>query len=328
MTTISAESVLASVLAADPTGRNRIDTLLLRYPRWIHSEFMTHRVFSRNASSSRAIPVERLIQSAIDDPAVPLHWGGNQKGMQAAAELDEFVEVTDLQMALANSPYDQSGEFTGCVEETTSVPREAAWLFARDRAVQAARGFADAGYHKQLVNRLLEPFTHITVVVTATDWDNFIQLRNHPDAEPHMQLLARAIMQARGEAVVQRLRPNEWHLPFADGRVQHTTELTTELGKALALSVACCASTSYRTVEGFDMTMERARALFDRLAHATPPHASPFEHQAMADVHRIDRGWVGRDRRGNFCPGWVQYRQIMNEIQHIHTTYGDEDDGA
>ena len=78
------------------------------------------------------------------------------------------------------------------------------------------------------------------------------------------------------------------------------------------------------------MTMERATALFDRLAHATPTHASPFEHQARADVHRIDRGWVGQDRRGNFCPGWVQYRQIMNEIQHIHTTAngGDEDDGA
>ena len=291
MTTISAESVLASALAADPTGRNRIDTLLLRYPRWIHSEFMTHRAFSRNASSSRAIPVERLIQSAIDDPAVPLHWGGNQKGMQAGEEIDTYV---DIKKPLALPDLKGGADLDWWFDR---MAPEAAWLMARDQAVTMARGFADAGYHKQLVNRLLEPFTHITVVVTATDWDNFIQLRNHPDAEPHMQLLAQAIMKARGEAVVQRLRPNEWHLPFVnvtdeDGLQNYALLSGQALENAQKLSVARCASTSYRTVEGFDMTMERARALFDRLAHATPPHASPFEHQARADVHRIDRGWV------------------------------------
>jgi hypothetical protein len=278
MTTIAAKSILASVHRQSPD--TRIDTMLLRYPRCIHSEFMTHRVFSRNASSSRAIPVEKLIQSAIDEPFVPLHWGKNQKGMQADEECNDRV-----------------GHFT----------REEAWLHARDRAVQVAKQFAKAGYHKQLVNRLLEPFTHITVVVTGTNWSNFLHLRDHPDAEPHMRLLAKAIDEAYTTAEVQPLHAGDWHLPFVgsddwdDGH----------LDDCIKLSVARCASTSYKTVEGFDMTLEKAEALHDKLVGADPLHSSPCEHQAMADGLTRGNRWVNPRMGGNLGPGWVQYRKTL-----------------
>ena len=67
----------------------RITTFQLKYPRFIHSEVMTHRVFSRNASSSRAIPVKKMIEQVRNNPAMPIHWGANQSGMQAKNELNE-----------------------------------------------------------------------------------------------------------------------------------------------------------------------------------------------------------------------------------------------
>src|ERR1700693_1578480 len=110
---------VSAKIVADSVGQagQRITTMQLRYPKFIHGEFMTHRVFSRNASSSRAIPVERLIQDVIDDPAMPVFWGKNQKGMQAKEELTG----NDLYMA----------------------KRE--WLRARDQAVASARMLAFDG---------------------------------------------------------------------------------------------------------------------------------------------------------------------------------------
>jgi hypothetical protein len=130
MTTISAKSILASQHALDP--KVRIDTLLLRYPRCIHAEFMTHRVFSRNAASSRAIPVKKLIEDVLTDPFIPIFWGSNQKGMQAGEECLMDVELHSPEFGLSEC-YD----------------RETAWLCARDQAVMFAKAFAEAGYHKQ-----------------------------------------------------------------------------------------------------------------------------------------------------------------------------------
>lgn len=295
MTTISAKSVLSSARFGNP--EKRIDTMLLRYPRFIHAEFMTHRMFSRNASSSRAIPVEKLIQSAIDDPAIPLHWGKNQRGMQADKEHAGWVKIYDGPVL---------------VDE---VPNVDAWLRARDQAVQMARDFSYAGYHKQIVNRLLEPFTHITVVVTSTNWSNFLHLRDHPDAEPHIQILAREVRKALDGAVVQKLRPGEWHLPFTDVVDEHGEPSRLMGGEALKnalrLSVSRCASTSYKTVDGFDMTLERAIELHDKLVGMDPLHASPCEHQAMADSQTRGARWINRHMSGNLGPGWVQYRKTL-----------------
>lgn len=186
MTTISAKVV------ADSVGRHspRLTTMLLRYPRWIHAEFMTHRVFSRNAASSRAIPVEKLIKDVLDDPAVPLSWGKNQKGMQAGEACGALVSAP-VPMAYGGRRLE--------LEQSKGRPREEAWLNGRDLAVMSAKAFAAAGYHKQIVNRLLEPFSHITVVVTATQWSNFFALRRHPEAEPHIRLLADRMWEAKAE---------------------------------------------------------------------------------------------------------------------------------
>jgi hypothetical protein len=316
MTTISATSILASKHAI--TG-DRIDTLLLRNPRWIHAEGRTHRLMkigedmeisvptpslmedenlSRNASSSRAIPVEKLIQDVLDDPAVPLFWGKNQKGMQASEECDALVPVVTAG-GLKN------------------VRREDAWLLARDYAVGFAQCFAQSGYHKQIVNRLLEPFSHITVVVTATNWSNFLALRDHPDAEPHIQILAREIRKALEGAEVQTLAPGEWHLPFVtDGEHEGVpaSDALHGFDKLRKLSVARCASTSYKTVDGFDMTLERAIELHDKLRDHRPMHASPFEHQAMADYVADGGGpayrYINTRLHGNFT-GFCQYRKML-----------------
>jgi hypothetical protein len=289
MTTIFAKSILASRHTQRPD--TRVDSLLLRYPKCIHAELMTHRCFSRNAASSRAIPVEKMIQSVLDDPFIPLHWGANQKGMKAREECSTLV--ADWQ--------------NGGVDHKLS--NEDAWLLARDTAVAAARSFSAAGYHKQIVNRLLEPFSHITVVVTSTEWENFFKQRIHPDAEPHMRMLAEKIKEAIDGASVQTLQPGEWHLPFVDGS---RTRVCTAVGNKIKLSVARCASTSYKTVDGVDMTLERATALYDKLVTADPPHLSPFEHVCQAD-HWYDGSekWSHPEQHGNF----TGFRQLRKQIE-------------
>jgi len=304
MTTIAATSILSSIHALDPS--KRIDTLLLRYPRCIHSEFMTHRMFSRNASSSRAIPVEKLIQDVLDDPYVPLHWGANQKGMQASEECNTQILILDERFTR-----------TGC----RPASREEAWLYARDNAVAMARAFSKAGYHKQIVNRLLEPFSHITVVVTSSNWSNFLALRDHKDAEPHIMLLAREVRKALKSAKPQILNPGEAHLPFIkDSDVLEVMSMNisgqTKFELLRKLSVACCASTSYKTVEGFDMTFDRAVALYDKLFTMKPVHASPFEHIVEADGDDAaddNDAWNNPETGGNLGEGWIQFRKTLED---------------
>lgn len=295
MTTISATSILRSRNAARP--EKVLSTILCRYPRFIHAEMMTHRAFSRNAASSRAIPLKKQIAAVIEDPAVPLWWGKEQKGMQAH-------------------------------EELTGMDRENAkdvWYGALHLAVESALRLADLGAHKQIVNRIIEPFTHITVLISATEWDNFLELRDHPAAEPHMQMLARAIRHELETTPVQTLQPGEWHLPFVtaerwtDGAqffVTSDDEADLSHDDAIRLSVGRCASTSYKTVDGFDMTLERATALHDRFVNERPQHASPLEHVAKADVWydgsqgTYGSGWGRRDQHANFV-GFRQYRHML-----------------
>lgn len=300
--TISATTVLRSRNAAAP--ERVLSTLLLRYPRWIHAEVMTHRAFSRNAASSRAVPVNKMIRDVLQNPAIPIFWGKNRPGMQASEEHDADVET-----------WDELGNGTG-----DSVYKEAAWLRARDAAAGAAKAFAEAGYHKQIVNRLLEPFAHITVLVSATEWDNFLELRDHPDAEPHIQMLAREIRKClEDESTIQTLEPGEWHMPFVtlDDVPTVADAIADETGPNLIealckLSVARCASTSYKTVDGFDMTIERAQAIFDKLVNSKPIHASPAEHVAQADwlVDVTLGAWERPHYHGNFV-GFCQYRHMI-----------------
>jgi hypothetical protein len=289
-------TITANIVADSITsGGDRITTLQLRYPRFIHAEFMTHRVFSRNASSSRAIPVERLIQDIIDDTAMPLHWGKNQPGMQAREEHDATVLLDRL---------DDRG-----IKSFTSAET---WSEARDNAIRVAEAFNTAGYHKQIVNRLLEPFSHINVVVSSTDWHNFFQLRDHPDAQPEIQVLARAIKDAMAESTPVQMSPGMWHMPYVeideDLQVyadQHDMSL---IDVALRVSVARCARVSYLTHDGRRTTVEEDVALHDKLVVAEPLHASPAEHQATPTE-------APHERVRNFT-GWRQYRTVLETLRN------------
>ncbi len=258
---------------------------------------MTHRVFSRNASSSRAIPVKRLIEDVLFDTAMPSHWGKNQPGMQAREEHTAPVMV----------PWQNAdGEF-----ELNAVSATDAWYEARDRAVDMAERFDAAGYHKQVVNRLLEPFSHINVVVTSTSWANFFALRDHPDAQPEIRLLAIAMREAIEASTPRILRHGEWHLPYVldeERKIHHIDSLK-------KLSSARCARTSYRTHEGKAPDYDSDVALFDRLVDDEPLHASPTEHQATPDsmVYKPYFGfvWEQPEKHGNFT-GFLQHRKFLD----------------
>jgi thymidylate synthase ThyX len=241
---------ITSTVIADSIadGCPRLTTMQLRYPRFIHSEFMTHRQFSRNASSSRAIPIDRLIQDVIDDPAMPIYWGANKPGMQAGDELE-------------------SGEYW--------------WNEVKDFAIDHSTIMARMGYHKQIVNRILEPFAHINVLCTATAdaYAHFFALRDHPDAQPEIAALARAMRAAMDGSMPEELFQNEWHLPYADD----FECLDQGYYVARMVSAARCASVSYKTVDGKQMTVDKALAIYDKLAGSDPIHASPFEHIARPD---------------------------------------------
>lgn len=298
--TIKAQVIADSVSEAGI----RLTTLQLRYPKFIHFEFMTHRTFSRNASSSRAIPVERLIRDVLDDPVYPSSWGKNQPGMQAREEHGEHFRML-------------------CIGETDWLARvmgpRQAWDEARSRAVDAAQCFARAGYHKQIVNRLLEPFCHINVVVTATEWDNFFSIRCHLDAQPEMRELAEKMRDAMKENKPIPIRHGDWHLPYADriGQLDDLNEEkpgTNNLDMRLKCSVARCARVSYLTQDGKKPSVESDVDLYNRLVGAVPLHASPAEHQATPDKRTTMTvsGWLQPMLHGNFR-GWIQHRKQLEE---------------
>ncbi len=314
-------TIMAKIIADSVSEQGiRLTTIQLRYPRFIHAEFLTHRVFSRNASSSRAIPVERVIEDIINDTAMPIHWGKNQPGMQAREEHRAGVRFDEYRRIMIGSGQDYA-------KVSDFLDREDAWFEARNHAVTLARAFAAAGYHKQIVNRLLEPFAHINVLVSATEYSNFFALRDHPDAQPEIQVLAAQMKDAMEHSTPKTMKPGEWHLPYVTPddcfeivdritgngvlRVKPTQDQINEYG--VRLSVARCARVSYLTVEGKKPTIEADLALYDRLLAGVPLHASPAEHQATPDVFTNDQFYTGYEKpslHGNFS-GWIQYRKTL-----------------
>lgn len=277
----------------------RLTTIQLRYPRFIHAELMTHRVFSRNASSSRAIPVRKLIEDIMRDTAMPIYWGKNQRGMQADEECNERV---------------RSWDYGG--ENGTSWTREEAWKFARDNAIVMAESFDQAGYHKQIVNRLLEPFSHINVLVTSTEWTNWNGLRNHKDAQPEIRELAKSMRRAKEKSMptirwYDETQHNAWHLPYIS-KEERENEAVHVLAKA---SAARCARVSYLTHDMKEPNLNNDLVLFDQLMGGEIKHASPTEHQARADhlgrlVNKKISLYTQPYYHGNFR-GWVQFRKTI-----------------
>lgn len=257
----------------------RLTTLQLRYPRFIHAEFMTHRVFSRNASSSRAIPVAKMIEQIRVAPAMPLHWGKNQPGMQANFEVDD----------------------------KTKAEAQRTWTLAAESAIEHAIRMNELGVHKQIVNRILEPFMFISVIVTATEWDNFFELRVHPDAQPEIFALSSAIRTAMCKSNPRLVLCSKdthlgWHLPYITETERNEDIDPETLAK---ISAARCARVSYLTHDGDKPSIEKDISLYEKLVGGRPLHASPVEHQA----YPLDSA---NQWNKNFR-GWYQHRSFVEE---------------
>lgn len=273
--------IKANIIADSISPANvRITTFVLVYPRFIHAEFMTHRMFSRNASSSRAIPVSKQIQMVVDNPAIPLAFTKNQKGMQGGEALtgDEHKKAVEV------------------------------WLRAREWAVDYAKRLADLEVHKQYANRILEPWAHISVVCTATDYDNFFALRCHEAAQPEIHELADLMYDQYMTVRPTRLKAGEWHVPFATGEKCDSVSWD----QVCQMSVARCARVSFLNHDGTKPDYKKDFELYQRLVGSTPIHASPAEHQAMA---ALDPNL----RSGNLR-GWVQYRKTLKNENIVDFT--------
>lgn len=308
MKKISAEIVADSINVQG----DRITTMLLTYPRFIHSELLTHRVFSKNSASSRAIPFEKMVKMVEEDPFIPIAWQKDHKGMQGT----EYF----------------SSENGDNVHRLTE-----GWLMARDSAVQIAKGLHNSGVTKQLCNRLLEPFMWHTVLLTGTEFNHFFDLRcpkygdstygedkcsiffkskkdyceyfnikqsyqtdiqwyahNYSQAEIHMQALAEAMWDALQSSIPNQLNENQWHIPFKDKinddeilqkivkeeEVKHLkSAYDIYLYYAIKIATARCARLSYNTFDG-EIDYEKDIKLHDSLLESH--HMSPFEHCARA----------------------------------------------
>lgn len=286
----------------------RLTTFEIEYPRIVMSEFNTMRAISKNSSSSRAIPVSKMLEHTQKVNLKPVYFGSKKAGMQAGKELGDG----DL------------------------INAKLFWEAALFDAVTWATELDELGVAKEVTNRLVEPFQLVKVVCTATDWDNFFNLRLHPDADPNICMLAYKMYEAMQESKPIELKSGEWHLPFVNigwngkGEMCYADEdfNFVELDQAIKLSAASCASVSYRT-EG--MTLEKADKIFDMLIKAEVVHSSPLEHCATpvkpkfnelgkvrvncSEPQSWEEGVTHMNKQGELCSGnlrgFIQYRHLL-----------------
>ena len=296
--------------------RKEIFTLVCEYPRVVHAQLLTHNMFSKNSSSTRAVPIAAAIKQIEANPAQYI-WTEKQSGMQGALSTDDQAEVY-------NAVFD----------------------WAKSAAIEHTLELVKQGAHKQNAGRLLEPFQNIKIVLTSTEWENWDWLRDHEDAQGEIADLARAIKHARDNAKVMELTAGEWHVPFVNryrcpeyGDLtyylddENQTELTVEEAKLISMSV--CAQVSYRKE---DYTIEKAAKMKGMLLNGSKVHASPFEHQAMPvssyiedtgsndpyEFESWEKGVTHLDRTGNFCSAnfrnWIQHRQLIKNHDGANLT--------
>ncbi len=285
-----------AVIVADSVSLigDRLTTLEVTLPRIVLAEFNTHRVFSRNSASSRAIPVQKQLERIMNDPFVPVHWGANQSGMQAEAEL-----TGDAQQAALNE-----------------------WLAARDAAVEHVKQLLALGLHKQITNRILEPWMWQTILVTFTESENFFALRANPQAQPEIRIAAELMRKAMDESSPVLLQEGEAHLPlvgytpprerFASEEdwqdAQEMAEFELEWAAAnkqdaIRVSVGRCARVSYLTHDG-QRDFSKDIELYERLVGSG--HMSPTEHVAFPNFTEDGESlWSGNFR------GWKQFRKTL-----------------
>lgn len=287
--------MIQATCVADSISPDGIRLLAIqgRIPETIWNEVLTHRMFSRNSSSSRAVPVAKWIAEARskEQRVTPIRWGQNQRGMQQGEEL------TGDALRLLQNIWDHA---------------------AMDAAYHAER-MVRQNAHKEIVNQILKPYVHANVVVTATEWMNFFGLRLDQAAKPEIRLFAELIWEIWNEHEPTLLRLGEWHLPFLDDDESFNGTPWRKLGdyNTLAMiSAARCARISYTSHEtGRRSTVDEDLALAARLV--ADGHWSPFEHQATPDSRDYelellfgDKRWWNLNEHGNFR-GWRQFRKMF-----------------
>jgi thymidylate synthase ThyX len=293
--------VLADSLS--PAGF-RLTTLEATFPRFVLAEFNTHRVFSRNSASSRAIPIVKQLRRVLEDPYVPIEFGSNQPGMQAGPSLaGERREAAVREWLQARD--DAVRRVLGLVTDPDAVSADDDLAEALDEVEEAIRNktqpSAWLNVHKQVANRLLEPFMWHTVIVTATEWENFWNLRCHPDAQPEIRLVAESMRAAVEASEPTQLGQDDWHLPLIhpEDRQQAAIE------DLIEVSAGRCARVSYLTHAG-KRDLDADIELHDRLLESG--HMSPLEHPAQplnAEELR-ESEWSGNFR------GWRSYRKNIS----------------
>lgn len=296
MTGYKAEIVADSI---SPDGV-RLVSILTSYPRFIHAEVLRHRVFSSSVASSRAIPTENLIKQVREDPFVPETFNERVKGMGVGEALNE----------------------------RTHQAAHAVWENAANYAASYSDQLMGLGVDKSRVNRLLEPYLFVTHLITATEWSNFFALRDHPDAQPEFQKIARMMREAMDESEPQHLEYGWWHLPLVTSREltqlcdfrldygerQNCDSVNDEVDRWKYISAGRCARVSYDKQgesEDHERSIFRAQLLIDS------GHMSPFEHVVRPMTYEESSWESQRDPdeafSGNFR-GWIQMRkEIPNE---------------
>lgn len=296
-------------------------------PKCILAELNTHSIMVRNAQSSRAVPVSKVLEQIRTNPVTPIHWGKNQAGMVAHEENENRVVIWDLEPEY----------------RTYDLNREDAWYHAACLAADNMKAFNDAGYHKQIVNRIGEAFTFVRGVITATEIDNFFHLRYHKDADPFMQELAECMWEAYEQAEAEVLYEGEWHTPYVphirdcmgnmmylqkefvpimDGKTYPISTLSLE--QALMTSSAACGQVSYRKLDTSEETVER---VWNNLMGGDIIHASVTGHQATPmkdydwddgynmDSLQLTDGVTHLDHKGNYWSAqfkhWIMHRKLI-----------------
>ncbi len=249
---------------------SRLTTITARYPRFVHSELMTHREFSRNAASSRAIPISKVIEQVRENPAMPYKWQKNQKGMQGGEEFSNQEII-----ALQNT-----------------------WTNASMHAIYSVQSLTSKSFgspHKQVANRLLEPFVWMTTVISSTNWNNFFHLRCNDLADPTIRHIAEMIRYVIENNEPKTLGKGKWHLPFVNSSETSGEDLK-------QISVARCARISYLNHESknIEKDLELATSL------ERNGHWSAFEHVATPSDDRYQN-----IQNGNFDNSWFQYRKLF-----------------
>lgn len=268
-----AAEVIADSLA--PNGK-RLTTMQVTFPRIILAEFNTHRMLSRNSASSRAIPISKMLDAVKYDPFIPERWPKNQKGMQAK----EYLGTED------------------------STEAQAEWLAARDNAVQSVMNLQAIDVHKQIANRILEPWMWTTCVVSATEWNNFFYLRDHKDAQPEIQRIARMMKAAYIASEPEEIGDDDWHLPYVNSKEKRIFNIEYQQG----LSVARCGRVSFTAFDGTS-DHQADYDIYERMRSSTPIHSSPFEHVATP---------MAADYRTSNFIGYKQLRETLSGQAGTH----------